>query len=57
MSKIRGAAQAGHDTGLAVLAGTMTAEQAGDRWVIWADRSHTSGIAFLKAYEATGAAR
>ena len=51
------AAEAGHNAGLAVLAGKLTAERAGDQWVKWADRSHNSGVAFLREFDATGAQR
>lgn len=48
---------AGHKAGLAVLAGKLDVEAAGDRWVKWADRSYAQGRAFERAYEATGATR
>lgn len=51
------ATQAGHDAGLAVLAGTLLAEDAGDAWLAWADKSHAAGVAFLRAFDATGAER
>lgn len=51
------AAQAGHKAGLAVLAGKLSVEAAGDRWVRVADRSHAAGEAWLRAFEATGAQR
>ena len=51
------AEEAGHRAGLAVLAGTLTAEEAGDQWVKWADRSYASGRSFEREYEATGARR
>jgi hypothetical protein len=51
------AAEAGHKAGLAVLAGKLSAEKAGDRWLKFADRSHNSGEAFLREFDATGAQR
>jgi hypothetical protein len=51
------AAQSGHSAGLAVLAGKLSVESAGDKWLKWADRSHAKGVAFEKAYAATGAQR
>jgi hypothetical protein len=51
------AAEAGHKAGLAVLAGRMTAEKAGDKWVAFADKSHGQGVAFLREFDATGAQR
>ena len=45
------AAAAGHDAARLVASGELTEEQAGDRWVLWADRSHGAGVAFTRAYE------
>lgn len=48
---------AGHKAGVAVLAGKLAVEKAGDQWVRWADRSYAQGRAFERGYEATGAQR
>jgi hypothetical protein len=51
------AEEAGYNTGLAVLAGKVAVEVAGDRWVKWADRSIGQGVAFERGYDSTGATR
>lgn len=51
------AAAAGTTAGLAVIAGTLAVEDAGDLWVTFADRSHEAGESFLRAFDATGAKR
>lgn len=38
-------------------AGKLTAEEAGDQWVAYADRSHDAGVAFLAAYDRAGGVR
>ena len=35
----------------------MTAEEAGDLWLAYADPCHGDGVAFTRAFDATGAAR
>lgn len=57
MFTLNPATEAGRNAGLAVLAGTLQAEDAGDLWLAWADRSHAAGAAFLRAFDATGAER
>jgi len=51
------ASRDGHDAGMAVKAGTLTPEEAGDAWLAWADRSYGAGRAFQAAYDRTGAER
>jgi hypothetical protein len=51
------AAEAGHQAGHAVLAGSLEVEAAGDLWLKYADDSHAAGQAFLRAFDATGAQR
>ena len=51
------AEQAGYDAGQAVLAGRLSAEAAGDRWVRVADSSHGAGQAWLRGFDSTGVAR
>lgn len=46
------AADAGRDAAARVLAGTLTADEAGDLWVAFADEAHSLGVAFLAAYDA-----
>lgn len=47
----------GRDNAAEVLAGRMTAEEAGDVWVEIADRSHSDGAAYLSAYDSAGGPR
>lgn len=48
---------AGRQAAADVLAGTLTAEAAGDRWLTYADASYGAGLAFQRAYDAAGAPR
>lgn len=49
--------EAGVEAARKVAAGTMTAEQAGEQWVGYADASHDAGVAYLRAYDAAGGVR
>lgn len=51
------AAEAGLEAAVKVTAGTMTAEEAGDQWVAYADLDHAAGAAYLRAYDTAGAMR
>lgn len=49
--------EAGFKAGTQVLSGRLAVEDAGDRWVRWADRSHSAGVEFDRGYDASGATR
>lgn len=49
--------EAGVEAARKVAAGRMTADEAGDQWLGYADRSHDAGAAYLRAYDAAGGPR
>lgn len=51
------ATESGRAAGLAVLSGALDVEEAGDLWVKTADGSHAAGVAWMRAFDATGASR
>ena len=41
----------GIDWARAVMAGRVTVESAGDRWVRWADQAHSLGVDYRSGYD------